>query len=69
MGTNQSKGLFRVLPYNCHELAHTWDPNCSSTALDLGFGALFECYKIYTAVYAVTISFLFSLNLSMAPLD
>ena len=55
MGKNQSK-LLRPVPYNCYEVAHTWDPSCTGSAVNLGLDAYEESLKIYTTVYVVGMS-------------
>ena len=45
---------FRVLPHNCYELAHTWNPSCVGATLDVTKSAALYSLKVYTALYTVT---------------
>ncbi|RWS28677.1 hypothetical protein B4U80_00586 [Leptotrombidium deliense] len=39
------------LPYNCYEVSHTWTPNCSNAAFEVGFDVFKESLKMYSTLY------------------
>ncbi|KAM9332078.1 transmembrane protein 135 [Pholidichthys leucotaenia] len=44
---------FSKIPYNCHEIGHTWDPSCVRAAGDITRGALEVSFKIYVPLYLI----------------
>eukprot|EP00095_Tigriopus_kingsejongensis_P007891 maker-scaffold1406_size42870-snap-gene-0.9 protein:Tk07891 transcript:maker-scaffold1406_size42870-snap-gene-0.9-mRNA-1 annotation:"hypothetical protein LOTGIDRAFT_142073" len=52
MGSHLSK--LKPIHYTCHELAHTWDPSCTWSALEMGEACFKEALKIYGTVYGVS---------------
>ncbi len=43
------------LAFSCHEVAHTWNPNCSQAAFEVFTGAIGENIKIYGVFYLVSV--------------
>lgn len=41
-------------PYNCYELAHVWDPDCLSNAIDFTTSIFLRCCGLYFPLFAAT---------------
>lgn len=54
---------FDTLPFNCYELGHTWNPNCTGAAVDMGAAAFKDALKMYTTCYLVILNTQFVLYL------
>ena len=40
--------------YNCYELAHVWDPDCTSNAIDITTSIFLRCCGLYFPLFAAT---------------
>ncbi|ESO99145.1 hypothetical protein LOTGIDRAFT_142073 [Lottia gigantea] len=43
----------KTLDYTCYELGHTWDPYCTTAALNVGKTVFREALKMYGSLYLV----------------